>query len=158
MRSGGGASNVYAYEPNSEAYEVLLRNIKHNGFERVIYPSKFAVSDKDGAKVKIPKQSSPYNQVMKGDSNGENVETVTLETILISNAIGSLDLLKIDCEGAEYDMLFNSGDSVFSRIREIRMEFHDGPIDSLISYMKSHGYRLISMARDSAILKLKRAE
>ena len=49
-----GAKKVYGFEPNSEVYECLLRNVHENGLEAVIYPFKLAVSDRDDDILKMP--------------------------------------------------------------------------------------------------------
>ena len=38
---------------------------------------------------------------------------------------GRVDLLKLDIEGAEYDVLYGAAPETLARIREIRMEAHD---------------------------------
>lgn len=147
-----GAKKIYAYEPNSKAYEVLLRNIADNKLEDIIVPRRLAVSDKDNEIIKIPIDSSPYNQIFFSNtectedinpaSNIEKVSTTSLESILNNNFIDTLDLLKIDCEGMEYKIFYNSKDSVFSKINEIKMEYHEGPLPDLISYLEGHEFLL----------------
>ena len=142
-----GAKKVYSYEPNSQAYAVLLRNISDNKLEDVIIPRRLAVTDKDNETIGIPLDPSPYNEISLNNIENteddiEEVNTICLESILSSNSIDALDLLKIDCEGMEYDIFFNSKDSVFSKINEIKMEYHEGPLSDLISYIESHGFYL----------------
>ena len=43
------------------------------------------------------------------------------------NALERVDLLKMDCEGAEYEILYGTPDRYLERIREIRMEYHQLP-------------------------------
>jgi len=38
--------------------------------------------------------------------------------------LGRADLLKLDCEGAEYDILFSAEAAVYDRINSVRMEYH----------------------------------
>lgn len=152
--AGCGAAKIYAFEPNSKAYDVLLRNIAANGFEDVIIPFNVAVTGCDGETVKIPSESSPYNYIRKEDSgdNCEEVSSITLATIMTKNGLDFVDLVKIDCEGAEYEIVPGMADWVFSRVGEIRMEFHKGPLDDLISVFRKHGFVSTRFERDSAII------
>lgn len=150
------AKKIYAYEPNRQAYEVLLKNISNNGFENIIFPYNLAVFDRDDDKVAIPLRPSPYNEIKSENitdiENSELVYTITLCTIVNQNLINQVDLLKIDCEGAEYRILFNTNSLIFSSIIDIRLEYHEGPVERLISYLQSNNYRLVCHKHDSAVL------
>jgi FkbM family methyltransferase len=53
----------------------------------------------------------------------ETVEMITLERLLDDHGIDSVDLLKLDCEGAEWDIL-PAAERVLPRVRQICLEFH----------------------------------
>ena len=53
----------------------------------------------------------------------EAVDVVTLESLMDQYGIGSVDLLKLDCEGAEWDIL-PAAERVLPRVAQICMEFH----------------------------------
>ena len=36
-----------------------------------------------------------------------------------------IDFLKIDCEGSEYDILYNLDSNLYAKIKVISLEFHD---------------------------------
>ena len=42
-----------------------------------------------------------------------------------ANHLERVDLLKMDCEGAEYEILYSTPSSHLQRISEIRMEYHN---------------------------------
>ena len=58
----------------------------------------------------------------RGDS-AEVVEMITLERLMEDYSIDTLDLLKLDCEGSEWDIL-PAAERVLPRIKQICMEFH----------------------------------
>lgn len=141
-----GAKKVYAFEPNHQAYLTLCKSIESNKLDDVIIPFNLAVSSKDNDVVLIPKASSPYN-VIKSRSevvavdNFDEIKTISLSTILASNNIQSCDLLKMDCEGAEYDILFNLSGEVFSKIDNIRLEHHKGGLkEKLINVLGANHF------------------
>ena len=151
-----GAKIVYAYEPNKNAYKVLLQNITNNYLEDIIIPQNMAISDTNNKTVKIPSPSSPYNQIIA--NNNDNIEnydlisTINVETIIANNEIEFIDVLKIDCEGCEYSVFFNMKKSTFLKIGNIRMEYHSGPNNRLFSCLKTNNFDIICIKKDSSCL------
>lgn len=150
-----GAKRVYAFEPNIEAYTILCENVRSNGLEDVIRPFNCAISDKDGM-VRIPRQSSPYNSIIKNDGqdNGrqrpvadvdaeyDSVPAYTLDRILQEQGVERIDMLKLDCEGAEFDILPGLSTSSCNKISDIRMEYHAEP-EALIESLIPRGFKVI---------------
>ncbi len=73
------------------------------------------------------------------------VRCVTLQGLMDENGIGKCDLLKMDCEGAEYDILYNCPAGYLQRIDQIAMEVHRGQkedqnIDALESFFRKQGF------------------
>ena len=52
------------------------------------------------------------------------------------------DLLKLDCEGGEYDIILNSPDASFEKIANIAMERH-GPPEPLVKRLRDLKYRVL---------------
>jgi FkbM family methyltransferase len=157
-----GARKIYAYEPNEQSNAVFARNITQNSYSTVIESNRAAVLGEVVSSAVMPKQASPYNQIRAKDivsENEEEVPSVTLEKIVIDNRIDVIDLLKIDCEGAEYGILYGAPAAILGKIREIRMEYHSGDqeVDKLTAYLQTHGFRIVSMKRSDRILWLNRA-
>jgi hypothetical protein len=53
------------------------------------------------------------------------VDCISLDEIIIQNNINEVELLKIDCEGAEYDILYNSISLKNKIIKSMVGEFHN---------------------------------
>lgn len=109
-------ATIHAYEPNSEASGHLAINGSQAGV--VVFPE--AVGKEDGL-VFLD---------CSGDSNqgrttpfGSGVPTpqVKLSTV-VERLGGSIDLAKIDCEGAEWD-LFEEREA-WNLIKKLRLEYH----------------------------------
>lgn len=93
----------------------------------VLYNKAISFKDKDFIEF-FEDPNSPYNGSKDFNYfNGikHSIETISLETICNENNIDFIDILKIDIEGAEYDVLENLPDSFFDRIGQITVEFHD---------------------------------
>ncbi len=156
------AKKIYAYEPNQKAFIVLQKNILLNGLQHIIIPYRLALSSKENKMIKYPIESSPYNRELTDDDldNSELVSTTTLESIMKNNMIDSIDLLKIDCEGCEYDVFFNSTESVISKIKNITMEYHEGlggRGKDLIKYLGKYNFRVTCHKREAKVLWLSKS-
>src|SRR5262249_53572562 len=73
------------------------------------------------------------------------VPCISLEQILSANCLDRVDLLKVDCEGAEYDILYGSPPHIFDKIAEIRMEYHELGVErcggeGMREFLKSRNY------------------
>lgn len=145
----GRSIKVLAYEPNSESFQYLLNNIKANCLEQIIIPHRLAVTDVHNGKVKFPKISSMYNAIIEGESDTdfEEVETTSLSAML--SDIERIDLLKLDCEGAEYDILMKSNRNVFDKISAIRMEYHLGQVAEVSAFLAQFGFARSHFSQDS---------
>lgn len=110
---------IYAYEPNPRVQGLLLANTSGFGIE--VRPE--AVGGRCGTVRLI--DDGPSNQArVSGEENGGagyEVRQVDLATVL-ERAGGQIDLLKLDCEGAEWKIL--QPRTEWEYIRNIRLEYH----------------------------------
>jgi len=108
-------STIHAYEPNPRVLPSLESNTSALNIE--IYNE--AVGSREGS-VEIL-ESGSSNQAQTTTVGAGSIHQVTLQTA-IERLGGSVDLLKLDCEGAEWDMF--RLDECWKNIRDIRMEYH----------------------------------
>jgi FkbM family methyltransferase len=146
-----GARTVLAYEPNGAAFRCLQRNVEANGLSGTVRPRQLAVSAVAGQNVKFPLAPSVYNRIAAEEEPGEfeTVRTTSLSEILERDAVQGIDLLKLDCEGAEYDILFSAAPLDIARVREIRMEYHAGRETELKTYLRNSGFEIAFFRSDS---------
>lgn len=141
---------VYALEPMPETYRLFLENIRLNNLEKKIIPFNAAIAGKSGRRKLFIKQGSPFNSLYSGAGEGTSIEIncISLRDLFDQNNIKRCDMLKIDCEGAEYELLYATPKEYLDRVREIRMEYHDAPsgsgytIDGLVSFLRQRGYQV----------------
>jgi FkbM family methyltransferase len=145
-----GARQVYAFEPSAEAYACLVRNVQENGLQDVITPFKLAVTGHSGEQVGVCTKSSPYNKIQSpvADERLELVDTISLVDILSQQSLERVDLLKMDCEGAEYIIMPAAQDDTLAMINSIRMEYHKGPLSSLISQLAIQGFKVVRVKKE----------
>jgi FkbM family methyltransferase len=116
---------VYAFEPVEANYELLLRNIELNKLKNVV-PTKMAVAKDTGEREMFVQENATTGHSFhyRSNRNPVVVDTTSLEAFVDRTGIKRIDLLKMDCEGAEYDILMNCPERIFSMIQRIGMEYH----------------------------------
>lgn len=127
---------VFAYEPAPDSVAILQRNLELNQTRNVtVVPH--AVSATAGALTLdvsggVPVQyrtadvSEPAGLRTPSIEGKITVRSLALADVLAGLPRGRCDFLKMDCEGAEYDILLNLDDAALGRIRRICLEYHEG--------------------------------
>jgi FkbM family methyltransferase len=117
------AKKVYAVEPVSSTFMQLCANINKSKLKNIV-PIKSAVTDVAGEFVEVKlTQDFGHNGLYANSATGETVYTTSLNEIL-RQVEGDDILLKIDCEGSEYDILMNAFPEDMSRVSRIVLESH----------------------------------
>jgi len=120
MVDGVPGARCFAYEPHPGNFVYLERNAEA---AQQIFPHPMAVAAPDSPDI----LTLHFDAEEFGTRNHESVEVpaTSLDAIVEHHAIGRIDLLKLDCEGAEYDILYGASSDTVDRIRQIVMETHD---------------------------------
>ena len=101
------AKHIYAFEASRINIGYLNDNIRGNKIKNVMTVHK-AVSDEDNKKIKLylsPDTGGNNSIYERFNGEFETVETVTLDSFYANNEISSVDVIKIDVEGAEFDVI-----------------------------------------------------
>jgi FkbM family methyltransferase len=144
------AGRVIVYEPTAENFEILKQNIENNGYADRITAVNKAVSDSHEIILNVQIQESEEVHVSAywyQEAERRRVPSVTLSDLFKVHQLDSIDLLKVDCEGGEYDIFLAVPDHLFNRIRNIVFEYHriDGfemKLDRVLNRLQSAGYAL----------------
>ena len=100
------AARIHAFEPHPHAFRLLERNVEANGWDHV-HARRAAVSDHDGeAAFYFHKNRGALVNSLHASRGGPQrmiVETQRLSTLLTT--LDRVDVVKIDVEGAEWDIL-----------------------------------------------------
>jgi len=128
---------VYAYEPFIDNYKLLVKNIAHNKYKNKIFPFKEAVGIPGTRKLYIHDNNTGSNSLYLilpdfDEEHYEEIKTVSLASIFKKHNIKKCDFLKLDCEGAEREIIPEIINGLHEKIDKIGGEIHidisKGPI------------------------------
>ena len=153
-----GAGRVVAVEPTPSSARVLRENLARNRIESVTV-CQCAVG---GSRRRAPlfrRGPQAMNTLFRTDnyrsefSVVDDVDVVTLDDLFDSCGIDRCDLLKLDCEGAEYEILAGASPATLAKVRAVVAEYHvgmnDGDPSALANLLEAAGFRVtVSGLRD----------
>jgi FkbM family methyltransferase len=124
-------ARIVALEPAPAAFEQLQRNLSANRADDVTIAA-LACGGKNGRVELFSRGPSVLTTMFERDAYGsEFAESGSVEVVSLDEAFDRFDisrcrLLKLDCEGAEYEILGAAPAELLDRIDEIAMEYHVG--------------------------------
>ena len=91
--------------------------------------------------------------VQEKSDKKEIVEVVTLSDIINAHQIKKINLLKLDCEGAEFKIILNLNDDIIKKIEKITVEVHpkmaNRSINELKEFLNKKGFLVQKRDLDS---------
>ena len=115
---------VYSFEPDPANFAQLTKNINANRAVNVTASQRAVYATSGEAYLSQNILNSAERSLYQKGGKRVRVPTTTLLDIFSEYNIATCNLLKLDCEGAEYDILFGAPRELFGRIEKIVMECH----------------------------------
>ncbi|MGC4106721.1 MAG: FkbM family methyltransferase [Thermomicrobiales bacterium] len=151
-------TTVIACEPFPGSVELLRENIALNLRENVMVIPK-AIAGARGTMLLDLRGEEPLEFVSSLHQGAETEVTVPdghiaipaipLGDLLDETPHGTIDLLKLDCEGAEYEILMQAPPDVLGAIDRIVMEYHDRTTahthPELVTFLTEAGFQVQSV-------------
>jgi len=155
---------VITVEPTPRAHTCLTLNIERNGFanvtalniaigrdggrmDMVTYPGIEALSH--GSHIRPPIFA---RMLAKWPRRSERVTVpeISLGRVMDEQRLATVNYLKLDCEGAEYEIVKTTGAAHWRRIERIAIEYHESGRDrkreELLSILAGHGFAVKAQA------------
>jgi FkbM family methyltransferase len=117
------SGKIFTFEPVKENFDLLKENIKINNIKN-IYPKNIAVSNNNSNITIFLSNDQSGHGMYKKTSKSRNIKSTNLEEICLENEIKNCNLLKIDAEGAEFEILENINEKIIEKIKNIILEYH----------------------------------
>jgi FkbM family methyltransferase len=146
----GDSGKVVAIEADPGNFQLLKRNIALNNLTNVL-PLNYAVfSTRTRMKLYEQSASAKYNSLMLARAaktkNYVEVNGDTLDSILKQNGINQVDWIKIDVEGAEFEVLKGSTKTLSSENVSLFIEIHNiedpSHYGNIVDFLKYHNYEI----------------
>jgi FkbM family methyltransferase len=148
---GYPGNKVFVFEPFRESYNLLKTNLEINQISNV-ETYELAVWSDQGYLMLDASAGEPSQFISVEPRPGGQISTdqpivraITLVDAFNQTGIDHCDLLKIDCEGAEYPILFSTPVDILKKIDRIILEYHDHGSHThtdLEKYLSERGYRV----------------
>ena len=117
---------VHAFEPHEGSFARLEAHLTLNQLTSVV-PRRVAIGARtDSIQFVAAAEPSQSRSVPSGAREGEPCEAWSLADAFDRCGVEQCDLLKLDCEGAEFSILLDADPEVLARVRRIRLEYHEG--------------------------------
>lgn len=145
------ARRVVVYEPTLENFKVLQKNIKINNLhDRIIAVNKAVTNTNNEVSLNVQiKESEEVHVSAYFHSQEESriVPSVTMARLMEDHRLETIDLLKVDCEGCEFDIFLGMEAESYSKIQNIVFEFHriddySEKLSLILNKLRSNGYKV----------------
>jgi FkbM family methyltransferase len=147
----GTKGKVVAIEANPSNFEMLNRNIKLNQLTNVISLNNAVYSKETKIKLYLPGEElghTTYNTVMSDRARTEDkfveVSANTLDYLLQLNEITDVNWVKIDVEGAEFEVL-KGASNVLSKSKDIALLIEVHGLDNhrpILEFVSSYNFKI----------------
>lgn len=122
-------ATIFCLEPEPDNFKLLKKHLTRNKLTSV-HPKMIALSGTAGNRKMLIGEDNHNHKLLESDltdpdSQTINVNTETLPSFCQKNKIAQVGLLKMDIEGAEYEIFSTLPKENFRIIENIVMEYHN---------------------------------
>ncbi|MEO8353312.1 MAG: FkbM family methyltransferase [Chthoniobacteraceae bacterium] len=136
------AARIYGFEPHPETFRVLKKNV---GSLPSVEIFNYGLSAAD-AKISVPFDGADFSRFMSKDETADwsgPLSPIACEVkhagdVMKNLGLTRVDLIKIDCEGAEYEVLSSLPREMLSACKWIVGEMHDESAFPLLALLARH--------------------
>ena len=114
---------IFCYEPIEKNFGILKENIELNKNKNIIHFNSAVSNQLNKLKIFIDSDDSAHS-IFKSDKNFIEVNSTTIKSIFDENKIKNCNLLKLDCEGSEYQIIESIPKEYFLKIDKMIIEYH----------------------------------
>ncbi len=120
------SAHIYTFEPEPSNYVLVQENIQANRLEQRVHAFNAGVAATTGSLTLYVTGDTGGHSVFDYSHAGTptTVPCFSLERVFTDNSLPFCDFLKIDCEGAEYDILYALSPDYYQKISFIALEYH----------------------------------
>ncbi|HVA07438.1 MAG TPA: FkbM family methyltransferase [Acidimicrobiales bacterium] len=122
-------ATIESYEASPVTAEYLRDNVVQNGYGDRVNVAQVALADRSGwVLLEDNGEGSCENSLVSEQGGEPNATTIKVPALsfddVVSAAPHPVDFVKIDCEGAEYDLIFASSPASWKSVDRVVLEYH----------------------------------
>jgi FkbM family methyltransferase len=143
-------ARVYAFEPDNTLFEILHQNIQDNKLQHVaLFNEAIWIQD---THISFSNKGSEASQIDTSGVSETKVKAINFANFLTQ--FDKIDFLKIDIEGAEYDVVKHCAEAL-NKTENLFLEYHGTnaeteKLTTLLDIVKDAGFKVyIKMAADN---------
>jgi FkbM family methyltransferase len=119
-REDNSKIKVYAVEPEPNNLYLLSQNIENNPTENITIVNNAIWHEEKMVSIS---NRGGNSSIVDTDEDKSEVLAITLETLFSTYNIKEVDVMKIDIEGAEFDLIINTPAETLAKINRLVLEF-----------------------------------
>lgn len=144
-------AKIFSFEPSKKTFTLIKYNTKINNCSNInLY--NFGIWKKRIKTFFYSNKASGLSSLFKkAGREGAHRETVKMDTlakVFLKNKIKSCDLVKMDCEGAEYEIILNLPPWLLAKVKNFAIEYHDSLTEhthiELVEFLTKTGFKIKS--------------
>jgi FkbM family methyltransferase len=139
-------AHVIAYEPSKELFDLAVRNAALNGLDVEFHNLGIGCEDCSLEMAIGPRGASPMSLTMfpgtPPPTDARLQQRVMIDVVSLADVLarlGSVFLMKMDCEGCEYPSLLGLPSETLRTIEHVLVEYHESP-EPLCRMFEKSGY------------------
>ncbi len=140
-------ARIVALEPNHLNYELASENIRMNHLNTQVKLLPVACMAKTGKALLYLSRDRRAHSLVRKTGSAQTIKTISLSALFTKLHINACHFLKMDIEGAEYDLLYSLSRRLYQIINTLSIEYHnlDDRLQngtSLSKFLRKKGYRV----------------
>jgi len=135
-----GARRVIALEPFPSLYKRALINVKINGIEDRVLLINAGLGSSDEEICTELSDVHGYYLFRSSSKCDIKIRIYTLSSLIREFRIESNSILKMDCEGCEYEVVLNAKSEDIKTFEQVIIEYHDG-YRELKKFLEDAGFK-----------------
>ncbi len=158
-----GAQSVFAVEPAPDNFTLAQQNIQNSPYKDRIHLLPVAVAATDGQMEFYLNAANPHCHALIQGAISPNrtltkiqVPVWSFEKIVAQTGWDEIDLVKIDCEGAEYAIFSETPAPILQKVKRWVIEYHHSP-QPIEARLQSLGYQ-VTRFKDLSLIGILHAE
>jgi len=115
---------IIAIEPHPQNFSLLMKNLKNNRLDKIITINKAITKSEKTINLFLDSLDDAAHSIYRKSGKSIKIRTTTLGQIIKENQIKKCNLLKMDCEGAEFEIMESLTNEELSKIDKLCLEYH----------------------------------